>query len=135
MRKFLDTNIVLRYLLADHPIQSPKAKRFLEKIEKGEEKVVTTPLVIAEVVYVLESTGASRQKISKALLKIISLRGLQVTNKRSFPHAFSVYEKKNIDFVDAYNAVYAKEKGIREIVSFDKDFDKLPGLERIEPKN
>ena len=134
MRKFLDTNVILRYLLADHIDQSPKAKRFLEKIERGEEKVVITPLVIAEVVYVLESTGASRQKISKALLKIISLRGLQIANKRILDEVFSVYQKKNIDFVDAYNAVYAKEKGIREIVSFDKDFDKVAGLERKEPE-
>ena len=68
-----------------------------------------TPLTIAEAVYVLESTGASRKKISKALLRIIALRGLKIVNKKIFSEAFSVYERKNIDFVDAYHAVLAKK--------------------------
>lgn len=133
MKKFLDTNIILRYLLADHPEQSPMAKRFLEKLEKGEEKAIVTPLVIAEVVYILEATSASRKKISEALLKVIGLRGLKVADKRNFGEVFSLYQEKNIDFVDAYHAIFAKQKGLKEIVSFDKDFDKVPGLERIEP--
>lgn len=133
MRKFLDTNIVLRYLLADHPKQSPRAKEFLERVEKGEEKVITTPLVIAEAVYVLESTGADRKKISQALSKIISLPGLQIAGKQNFAKAFSLYQKKNIDFVDAFHAVFAKEKGLKEVVSFDKDFDRVAGLSRKEP--
>lgn len=133
MRQFLDTNIILRYLLADHPEQSPKAKEFLEKVERGEEKVITTALVIAEAVYVLESTGAGRKKISQALSKIISLPGLQIVGKQNFAKAFSLYQKKNIDFADAYHAVFARQKGLREIVSFDKDFDKVAGLVRKEP--
>lgn len=133
MRKFLDTNIILRYLLADHPKQSPKAKKFLEKVERDEEKVITTALVIAEAVYVSESTGAGRKKISEALLKIIGLPGLQLANKQNFAKVFALYQKKNIDFVDAYHAVFAWQKGLKEIISFDKDFDKVAGLVRKEP--
>jgi len=117
MKKLVDANIILRYLLADHPQQSSKAKQFLEKIEKGEENAIMTPLAVAEVVYVLESSGASRKKISEALLRIISLRNLQIAQKRIFPEVFSVYRQKNIDFIDAYQAVFAQKFGIKSTIT------------------
>ena len=51
---FLDTNVILRHLLADHPEQSPAATAFLERIEQGEIKVFTADTVIFEAVFTLE---------------------------------------------------------------------------------
>ncbi len=48
MRKFLDTNIFLRYLTKDDEEKAYKVLELLKKIEKGEEKAITSPLVIFE---------------------------------------------------------------------------------------
>lgn len=52
MRRLIDANIILRYLLGDHPQMSAEAKKI---IEKG---AFTLSEVIAEVVYVLKGVYA-----------------------------------------------------------------------------
>lgn len=49
MKKLIDANVILRYLLGDHPEYSEKAKKVIE------EGAYTLPEVIAEVVYVLNA--------------------------------------------------------------------------------
>ncbi|HUK74665.1 MAG TPA: hypothetical protein VLU99_02650, partial [Nitrososphaerales archaeon] len=39
-----------------------------------------------------------------------------------------------LDFDDSTSLVAMRRLGIKEIVSFDRDFDKVPGIERVEPK-
>ena len=48
MKLFVDTNIFLRYLLADHKTQSPAARQLLLRL-KGTLTLVTHPLVISEI--------------------------------------------------------------------------------------
>ncbi|MFZ8831725.1 MAG: hypothetical protein ACO2OY_06205 [Thermodesulfobacteriaceae bacterium] len=45
MRKFLDTNIFLRYITKDNEEKAYKVLELLKKIEKGEEKAITSPLI------------------------------------------------------------------------------------------
>ena len=44
-----------------------------------------------------------------------------------------MYVDLNIPFADAYLAVLMERLNLTEIVSFDRDFDKVAGLERVEP--
>jgi len=39
----------------------------------------------------------------------------------------------NISFTDIFNYCFMVEEGIKEIYSYDKDFDKLEGINRLEP--
>lgn len=48
MRKLIDANVILRYLLGDHPQMSEEARRIIE------DGAFTLPEIIAEVVYVLK---------------------------------------------------------------------------------
>jgi len=56
-KRFLDTNVIVRFLLNDEKNQAKKAKDFFETTVKNKEKLVITPLVLAEVIYVLEKFG------------------------------------------------------------------------------
>ncbi|GAI01965.1 unnamed protein product, partial [marine sediment metagenome] len=47
--------------------------------------------------------------------------------------AINLYKDKNISFIDAYNYSYMKANGVTEIYSFDRDFDKLKDVKRLEP--
>jgi predicted nucleic acid-binding protein len=51
---------------------------------------------------------------------------------KSDPRPF-FYARKNIDFMDAYNAVFMKYQGLREIYSYDEDFEMIEDIEGKEP--
>ena len=63
MKKLMDANVNLRYLLRDHPEHSAKARKTIA--EGG----YTLPEVIAEVVYVLKKVyKVERSEIRSAIL-------------------------------------------------------------------
>jgi predicted nucleic acid-binding protein len=132
---FLDTNILLRFLTRDDERKARCALELLTRVERGEEKVITSPLVIFETVYTLQSFyKVPRQTIKEQVLAIISMRSLHLPDKNIFYQAFNFYVAKNISFADAYNAAYMLAEGISNIYSWDKDFDKIEGIARLEPE-
>ena len=50
----IDTNVILRYLMADHEKFSPKAKPFMVKVSQEKTKAEIPAVVILECVYVME---------------------------------------------------------------------------------
>ena len=58
---------------------------------------------------------------------------LRVDAKHVLPRAFDLYLTTSIDWVDAYHAAVVESRGETELVSFDRDFDRVPGLRRREP--
>ncbi len=131
---FLDTNILLRHLRQDHPDYSPRATAYLERVEQGAVRVRTSDLVIFEAVYTLQRTYRQlKQAIRDALLPLIELPGLILPAKRRFRRIFDLYSTLNISFADAYHAVFMEQLKLTEVVSFDRDFDRVAGLKRIEP--
>ncbi len=53
--------------------------------------------------------------------------------KRRFRKVFDLYVDLNLPFADAYHAVLMEQLKLNTIVSFDGDFNRIPGLKRIEP--
>lgn len=135
-KAFLDTNIILRYLLRDDEAKAERCLALLEKAEKRGIQLQTSDLVIAEVVWVLESPSAyslPRERIRDLLLPIIFLPGVRLTNKGIYRRIFELYLDQNIDFIDAYNAAYMEKQGLTQIYSYDTDFDQVGSVNRLEP--
>lgn len=131
---FLDTNILLRYLTRDDEQKAQWALDLLIRVEQGEEKVITSSLVIFETIFTLQRFyKVPRPEIKELILPIISLRGLHLPGKNLFYQAFDLYITKNISFVDAYNAAYMLSEGIVNIYTWDTDFDRIEGIVRLEP--
>lgn len=131
---FLDTNIFLRHLRADHHVQSPRARAYFEKIERGEVQVRTSEIVVFETVYTLQSHyRVSRADIRSALLPLLELPGIVLSGKRRLRKVFDLYVDLNISFADAYHAVMVNSLGLDGILSFDRGFDRIAGLRRVEP--
>jgi predicted nucleic acid-binding protein len=129
---FLDTNILLRHLLQDHPVHSPKATAYLERIEQGELSVRTADTVIFETVFVLErSYHQPKPKIRDLLLDLVELPNVILPRKRRLRAAFDLYVNLNLPFADAYHAALMRELKLVEIATFDLDFDHVPGIRRI----
>ena len=132
--RFLDTNVLLRYFTRDDEEKARRALALLTRVERGEESVATSPLVVFEAVFTLQKRyGASREQVRELVWPILSLRGLQLPNKSLYRRALDLYVEKSLPFADAFNAAYAEKLGIDSIYSWDKDFDRLEGIERVEP--
>ncbi len=131
--RFIDTNIFIRFLTGDVPKKAKRAKKIIERLEKGEIKAEISDLVVAELVWVLESFyNLPPKKVAEKVSYIVSLQGIKMLNKKLTLDSLVDYVNKKVDFVDAYNANYMKHHKISTIYSYDGDFDKL-GMHRIEP--
>ena len=130
---FLDTNIILRFILKDHPIYSPKAEEIIKKIDNGEVKVYISWPTILEVVFVLQnSIKLPKKDITEKLLQIFHLENVALAQENLIDTVFGYYVDKNISLTDAYNAALMQKKKIKQIYSFDEDFDKFPKIKRLE---
>lgn len=134
-RRFLDTNILLRYFTRD---DEPKAERVLAlllRVQRGEEKVETSLPVIFETVYTLQRFyRVPRTQIQQLLSDVIRLRGVHLSGKDLVLRALTLYTAHTgLSIADAYNVVYMQARGIQEVYSWDTDFDKVEGLIRVEP--
>ena len=131
---FLDTNILLRHLLQDHAEQSPRATAYLAAIERGDVRVRIAETVIFETVFTLQRQyGQPKAAIRDVLVPLIELPGIILPGKRRMREVFDMYVDLNISFVDAYHAALMRRLGLRDIVTFDRQLNRVPGVRRIEP--
>jgi predicted nucleic-acid-binding protein len=134
--RFLDTNLLLRYFTRDDEEKAQKVLSLLKRVEKNEEKVITSFLVIFETIFTLESYyKISREEVKDLMSPILDLRGLKLEDKEVYQEALDIYtQKKKVSFADAFNTAFSIKNGVKEIYSYDTDFDKLDQIERITPE-
>jgi len=135
MRKtFIDTNIFLRYLTKDDASGYDKCREIFKKAVDGNLKLATSGIVIAELIWSLLSYyKVQKADVIEKISVIVGTDSLYIPDKDIITDALVLYSRKNIDYIDAYNAVFMKRYGFEEIYSYDKDFDAVEGIKRIEP--
>ena len=132
---FVDTNLFLRFLANDVPAQADAVERLLRQAEENKIQLVTNSMVIAEIIWTLESYYAcERGDIQNKVLAILNTPGLQIPEGNLLLKAVIWYSEKNVDFIDAYNAVWMEQKGIEKIYTFDqKHFARFDDIEVVKP--
>ena len=130
---FVDTNVFLRFFVKDTASLYEKARALFEKAEAGKIKLETSELVIAEIVWVLESFyGFTRKEVTEVLTTLLASRNLRIANHARISEAVHLYTSGNMDFIDAYNIAYIKSKEYTKIATFDsKHFKKVEGISII----
>jgi predicted nucleic acid-binding protein len=113
----IDTNLIVRFLVRDHPAQSAKAKALIE----GEDVFVASTVVL-ETAWVLRSIyGYSNHQLGAALTAFGGLPRVTLEEPAVVAQALE-WMKAGIDFADALHL--AKAHGCTEFVSFDRGFAK-----------
>ena len=127
---FVDTNLFIRYLTNDDSRKADRVEKLLEQAKAGSIKLVTAELVIAEVMWVLESAyGLKNIDIAPLIKGILATPGLEVTNKALVSKAMNYYVAHNVDFIDGYIAALMERMNITDMYSFDKKH--IPGISKI----
>lgn len=130
----VDANVLIRYFAEDDKNKTDRCEALLEKVVKKEIDLYIMDIVIAEVVWVLESLYQfDRLKIRECLMRVLNTPCINFQNKSVISEAITFYADKNVDFIDAYQAAFMKDSKIKTIFSYDADFDKLSDIKREEP--
>ena len=118
--KKIDANVVLRYVLNDHPELSSKAREIIDR------NIVEVPIeVLCEVVYVLAGYyGIDRKSISTELQRFFEQTQCVLFHREAILRGLEYFGQKSLDFVDCVLAGYAEVEN-DEIFTFD---DKLKNL-------
>jgi uncharacterized protein len=135
--RWLDTNILIRYLTGDDAAKAAASLALIQRVELGNEEIQTCEAIICETVYILSSRALyrlSHTEIRDRLAPVINLRGLKLPNKRLYLRGLDIFaERRSLDFEDALSVAYMENEGITELYSYDTDFDRIPGINRVEP--
>lgn len=129
----IDANIILRYLTNDVPDQAKQVEELLKRVEEGNEDVFLPDIILADIIWILEGYyKQTRDDIREWITAILSLQGLTFSDKDTALNALDIYMDKRIDWSDAFSASQMLQREITEIYSFDKHFDRIDGIARIE---
>ena len=117
---YIDANVILRYLLNDHPERSQKAKQIIG------ENIVETPIeALCEVVYVLTRTyGITRKEVADTLLNFYENTKCVLPHREAVIKGIKYFGEKSLDFVDCLLAGYYEAENIT-IHTFDSKLEKL----------
>jgi len=124
-RYIIDTNVILRFLLKDHPSHHQKAKKVFKKAEKKEIVLILIPQVIFEIDYVLRGVySLTKEKRVKLMTNLVSSPTLDVPNRNLILKVLKHYQVINVDLVDLYIYELSISMGVNTL-SFDQDFLKI----------
>ena len=125
---FLDTTFIVALFVSNDQWHQ-KAVEIFEKIKLDE--FIISKLVIAETITVLKNKLNTKEirEIYRTLPKIVNV----IDDYEFFDDAMEIFVKydSKISFFDSMYIYLKKKENITEIISFDSDFDRVNGINRI----
>ncbi len=130
---FLDANVFI-HAYDSHGSKHEVSKRLLQRISWGEMKACTSVLVLNEVLYFFSVHDGPEKgvRVFSTIRKTPHLEVMPVNNL-DLEHV-GAFVQAGLDATDAYHAAVMKANGIGTICSFDKGFERIPSIQRQEPK-
>jgi predicted nucleic acid-binding protein len=130
LRAFVDTNVLIRYLVNEPVEQSGRVQALLE----SDVELILTDLIVAEVAYVLTLVYARpRADVATALRSLITFPRMAITEPSRLLRSVDLYEELRLDFADAYLLACAEDDQGHTVVSFDRGLGRLAGVTGLEP--
>lgn len=128
---YLDANFFI-FALLDTTRKGSAATEIHKSIATGNKKATTSPLAIDELMWVLIRAG-KRHLVRTAVEGIYATPNLDVLGiSPTIPlTALELAEKYDLKPRDAFHAATMKENKFTQIVTDDKDFDRIEWIERI----
>lgn len=130
---FVDSNVFFYAKIFDREYGGACA-RVLGKIEKGDLDAVTSTLVVVELANVLRKFGLD-DEVKDVVDAVFSLdmRVFEV-DPLDVRTAANIFNEFRVSPYDCVHAAVMKKAGIVDIISADKDFDKIEWIRRRDPK-
>lgn len=128
---FVDSNIPMYLVGAAHPLKT-EAQVILERLIAAGQRLVTDAEVLQEILHRYtaidrrEAIGPALQATLDVVDEVISIEKADVLRAGEITQ-----NRVSMSARDAVHIAIMERHGIRTIFSFDGDFDRWPGLQRI----
>lgn len=130
--KGLDTNILLRLLVADDADQAEAASAFMEMHCTAQHPCVVNPVVLAELGWVLRSAyGRDRTEIADVLERVVASSVLRICGIQDVTQAIADFRSGRADFSDCLLAALNREAGCTATATFDRRAAEMPDFEFV----
>ncbi len=130
----IDANILLRFVTADHPEMSPRCRLLFQRVQDGVQEVFLAEAALCDVVWTLRSFYRwPVEKICSFVGDLLAMEGVRMQRKALMWSALNTFRQEQIDFSDALIAAEMSAAQIDEIYSYDRDFDQIAEISRLEP--
>lgn len=128
---YLDANFFVFSITVGEK-QGKAAREIALEIVNGK-KAVTSSLALDEVMWVLIKNNM-KELVRDTIEEIYAIENIEVKEVPSLIplRALDFMEKHNLKPRDAFHLAIMEHLGIKEIVTDDKNFDKIPGIKRIK---
>lgn len=128
----LDTNVLVRYLAQDDPVQSRKATALLERCLTVEEPGFVSAVVLVETTWVLERIyGLKHSQIATVIERILQAETLVVEHEAEVATAQFAVRDGNGSFADALISAINLSAGCSHTATFDRKALRLPGFDLL----
>lgn len=125
----VDTDTLVRFITRDDEEKAQKVRLFFH----NHKDLILTDLTFAECFWVLKSFyNYKKDRLVEIFRMLIGIQSFKC-NALLLSLTLDILEKHNTSFIDAYTSAYAQIKNDGNVASFDKGYDKVKGVKRIEP--
>ncbi|HET9281218.1 MAG TPA: type II toxin-antitoxin system VapC family toxin [Candidatus Angelobacter sp.] len=123
----LDTNILVRYLTQDDPVQSRKAIEIIERRLSLTDPGFVSVVTIAETVWVLDRAyNFSNREIAAAVERMLQVEVLVIQHEQEVFAAMIALKQGRSSFSDALIAELGAQAGCLHTLTFDQKALRFP---------
>lgn len=116
----LDSNVLIRYIAQDDPVQSPQATAIIDSALSRQECIFIPVVVLCETVWVLRGYyKLSKQKIVQVLEALTAEKGFEIEACPEIMRALADYRKNSGDFADYVIGHISRRSGCTAVYTFD----------------
>jgi len=131
--KGLDTNVIIRYLAQDDPVQSAIATHLIEQECSEIEPCFICHIVLCEMIWVLKTCYKTpKENLVEIIRTLLEIKQLSLQEPQVVWEALQVYQKSTADFSDILLTKVNQLNGCQYTVSFDTKATNLPGMMKID---
>lgn len=121
----IDTNVFLRFLLADNQQQYKQAENIFRKAKEKKVELIIPQIIIFEISFALEKYYKfTKEQVIEKLKGIISAEYFEIEDGEVFGRALSLYQGNNVSLVDCFLVCFAQNKDTM-LFTFDKNLQNL----------
>jgi predicted nucleic-acid-binding protein len=125
----VDTNVLLRFSIADDPGQGKIAKELFGRLAADSEIAFVAAVTLAEFVWVLQRRYRVQQGELHGILEtLLNVQNLKFEHEAAIRHAMA---GRQGDFVDRFVHFIGDSSGCERTVTFDRRFARVEGVELL----
>jgi len=128
----LDTNVLVRYVVQDDPLQFAAAKRLVRQCLADGRSIFVPVTVALELEWVLRASyGYGKNDVLQVLSHLLSAEELTFESERALEVALQLFREGAADFADCLHIALATQAGEQPLWTFDKRAAKVIGAQML----